>query len=72
MKALRFIRVDIGIWAPYVEAYYEELLFAPLVAVHEVKHVEVFASWEEPCQQNRLGDRKEWPFILHREMVSRW
>ena len=70
MKALKYVRVNMAINAPYVIAEYEELLFSPLAAIQGVEEIEVCVSWEEHGQADEEDRRKVWPFTLRRGIAS--
>ena len=70
MKGLKYVRVDMVIYAPYVKAAYEELLFSPLAAVQGVEEIEACVSWEEYDQADEEDGGRVWPFTVRRGVAS--
>ncbi|OCK89426.1 uncharacterized protein K441DRAFT_699780 [Cenococcum geophilum 1.58] len=63
MKGLKYVRVNMVIYAPDVKPAYEELLFSSLAAVQGVEKIEARVSWEEDGQPNEDRGRV-WPFTV--------
>ena len=66
MNELKYVRLDMIIWAPEVYASYEELLFSSLKAVKPKVGMDVRVSWQESDILTRYGSTETWPFTLHR------
>ena len=73
MRALEHMEVDMVIWAPYVDAAYEHVLFTPLETLRGLKRFEVYTSWSEDGNFRRASGGKTWPFKITRGIgVSDW
>jgi len=68
MKALEYMRVDMVIWAPYVDSAYEHVLFTPIETVRGLKKLEVYTSWSEAEDVQQQSGGKTWHFEIRRGM----
>jgi len=70
MEGLEYLRIDMVIWAPCVDAAYEHVLLTPLsvAGVQELREFEVYASWYQDEYLQAKNSGKTWPFKITRGM----
>jgi hypothetical protein len=70
MEGLEYLRIDMVIWAPCVDAAYEHVLLTPLsvAGVQELREFEVYASWYQDEYPQAENEGKTWPFKITRGM----
>lgn len=70
MEGLEYLRIDMVIWAPCVDAAYEHVLLTPLsvAGVQELREFEVYASWYQDEHPQAENKGKAWPFKITRGM----